>query len=411
MRADATMMTSHQPAPVPGVRPGWALPRAAYHDPAIFRRELTDVFHGGWLLAATSAQVANLGDTLTWTVGPESVLLVRTAQGNLSAMHNTCRHRGCRIKPDGTDHGRALVCPYHNWAYRLDGSFVGAPHMGDAITAELQSDLGLAPVSVREFAGLVFVCFAENPPPIEPACDAITAQVARYRPEATQIVSAHHYEVAANWKVLVENNRECYHCSPNHPEFCLSNYELGMSGDSRTNKRYEAVAAQQRSRWEEQGFPVDDVSFPDGDFFRVARLPLKDGFLTESMSGRLVGPLLGDLTSPDVGSVRIVTLPNSWIHVNADYVMATRLTPIDENTTHVDVTFQVREGARAGIDYEIDDVAAVWVATSEQDWALCENTAAGIASSGYRPGPLSPITEISVMDFHAWWAHRLGRVS
>jgi Rieske 2Fe-2S family protein len=283
--------------------------------------------------------------------------------------------------------------------------------MGDAITAELRSDLGLAPVSVREFAGLVFVCFAENPPPIEPACDAITAQVARYRPEATQIVSAHHYEVAANWKVLVENNRECYHCSPNHPEFCLSNYELGMSGDSRTNKRYEAVVAQQRSRWEEQGFPVDDVSFPDGDFFRVARLPLKDGFLTESMSGRLVGPLLGDLTSPDVGSVRIVTLPNSWIHVNADYVMATRLTPIDENTTHVDVTFQVREGARAGIDYEIDDVAAVWVATSEQDWALCENTAAGIASSGYRPGPLSPITEISVMDFHAWWAHRLGRVS
>ncbi|MDT5298209.1 MAG: glycine betaine catabolism, partial [Mycobacterium sp.] len=69
MRADATMMTSHQPAPVPGVRRGWALPSAAYHDPAIFRRELTDVFHGGWLLAATSAQVANPGDTLTWTVG------------------------------------------------------------------------------------------------------------------------------------------------------------------------------------------------------------------------------------------------------------------------------------------------------------------------------------------------------
>jgi Rieske 2Fe-2S family protein len=91
--------------------------------------------------------------------------------------------------------------------------------------------------------------------------------------------------------------------------------------------------------------------------------------------------------------------------------MATRLTPIDERTTHVDVTFQVLQGARAGIDYEIGDVAAVWVATSEQDWALCEKTAAGIASSAYRPGPLSPITESSVMDFHAWWARRLGRVA
>jgi Rieske 2Fe-2S family protein len=254
----------------------------------------------------------------------------------------------------------------------------------------------------------VFVCFAEEPPPIQPACEAITAHVGRYRLEATETVSAHHYEVSANWKLLVENNRECYHCSPNHPEFCLSNYELGMSGDSRTNTRYEAAVAKQRTRWSEQGLPVDDVSFPGGDFFRVARLPLKDGYLTESMSGQLVGPLLGDLNSPDAGSVRIVTLPNSWIHVNADYVMATRLTPIDENTTDVDVTFQVRDGARAGIDYEIDDVAAVWVATSEQDWELCEKTAAGVGSSGYRPGPLSPVTENSVIDFHAWWAQRLG---
>lgn len=397
-------------APVSGVRPGWALPSVAYRDPEIFRRELTEVFCSGWLFAATSAQVAKPGDSLTWTVGTESVLLVRGADGLLAALHNTCRHRGCRIKPDGAEHIRGLVCPYHNWGYRLDGSFAGAPHMGEAITAELRADLGLVPVAVREFAGLIFVCFAENPPPIEPACDAITAHVARYRPEAIQIVSTHHYEVAANWKVLVENNRECYHCASNHPEFCLSNYELGMSGDSRTNKRYEAAVAQQRNRWAELGFPVEDVSFPNGDFFRVARLPLKDGFVTESMSGQLVGPLLGDLTSPDVGSIRIVTLPNSWIHINADYVMATRLTPIDESTTHIDVTFGVRQGATAGIDYDIDDVVAVWVATSEQDWSLCEKTAAGIASAAYRPGPLSTVTESSVMDFHTWWAGKLGGV-
>lgn len=402
------MMTSPDQGPALNIRPGWALPSAAYHDPAIYRQELTDIFHGGWLFAATSAQLANPGDTLTWTVGSESVVLARTISGTVAALHNTCRHRGCRIAPDGAAQGRALVCPYHNWAYRLDGSFAGAPHMGDALTAELRSELGLIPMPVTEFAGLIFVCFSQSPPPIERAREAITAHVGRYRAEATQITSIHHYEVDANWKVLVENNRECYHCSPNHPEFCLSNYELGMPGDSRTNQRYQEVVTRQRHRWSEQGLPVDDVSFPDGDFFRVARLPLKDGYLTESMSGQLVGPLLGDLTSPDVGSIRIVTLPNSWIHVNADYVMATRLTPIDENTTHVDVTFQVRDGARTGIDYEIDDVAAVWVATSEQDWALCEKTYAGIRSAGYRPGPLSPVTEGSVVDFHIWWAHRLG---
>jgi Rieske 2Fe-2S family protein len=389
-------------------RPGWSLPRRAYHDPNLFARELEAAFHGGWLFATTSAQLTQTGDAVTWTVGTESVILVRDADGQVRGHHNTCRHRGCRLREDGATRARAIVCRYHNWAYRLDGTFAGAPHMGEAIAPEDRAVLGLGPVHVREFAGLVFVCFAADPPPIASAVTAISAQLERHRPEHTKVVATHHYTVRANWKVLVENNRECYHCAGNHPEFCLSNYELGMSGDTRTNPRYEAALATQREQWAAQGLPTEDVSFPDGDFFRVTRLPMKDGYVTESVSGELVGPLLGDLASAHVGSVRIVTLPNSWIHVNADYVMATRLTPLDPATTAVDVTFQVHADATEGVDYDVDELSAVWLATSEQDWVLCEATAAGISSRAYRPGPLSPVTEGSVIAFHAWWARRLG---
>jgi glycine betaine catabolism A len=389
--------------------PGHALPQQAYHDQALFDHELASVFHAGWLFAATSAQLPLPGDTLTWTVGTESVVIARGDDGRVRAHHNVCRHRGCRLRGDGQAHSRALVCPYHNWAYRLDGTFAGAPHMADSVPAAERGDYGLRPVHVAEFAGLVFVCFAASaPPPIGPASQAISAHLARYQVADTTVISSHRYTVGANWKLLVENNRECYHCAPNHPEFCLSNYDLGMSGDTRTNARYQAALAAQRAEWSANGLPARDVSFPDGDFFRVARLPMKDGYLTESMDGALVAPLLGDLPGPRVGSVRIVTLPNSWIHVNADYVMATRLTPLDIATTAVDVTFQVRSGAREGSDYDAAKVCAVWLATSEQDWRLCEATAAGIASGAYVPGPLSPVTEGSVAEFHSWWEAKLN---
>jgi Rieske 2Fe-2S family protein len=269
-----------------------------------------------------------------------------------------------------------------------------------------RSQLSLAPVAVQEVCGLVFVSFADQPPGFEAARAALSDHLLPHRPEATKVIARHRYTVGANWKLLVENNRECYHCLPNHAEFCLSNYELGMSGDLRTNARYEGALAGQRALWAAQGLSTTDVSFPGGDFFRVARLPLKEGFVTESLSGELVAPLLGDLRSPDAGSVRIIGLPNLWAHVNADYVMTTRLTPVDPGTTVVDVVFAVREDAE-GVDE--DAVAAVWVATSEQDWALCEANAAGIGSRAYRPGPLSPITEGPVAAFHDWWWRALGQ--
>jgi Rieske 2Fe-2S family protein len=279
--------------------------------------------------------------------------------------------------------------------------------MGPEVRAR-RAELGLVPLALRVVGGLVFVCLSEDPPPFDELAAAVDAHLAAYRTDRTQVVARHHYRVRANWKVLVDNNRECYHCSANHQSFCLSNFELGMAGDTRSNSRYEAAVADQRARWVERGLPTEDVSFPDGSFLRVARLPLRDGFLTETVTGGLAAPLLGDLTDAHVGSVRLITLPNSWSHVNADYVMTTRLTPVDVGSTDVDVVFLVRDDAVEGRDYDVEDVARVWVATSEEDWALCEANAAGIASRAYRPGPLSPVTENSVAAFHAWWLRCLG---
>jgi Rieske 2Fe-2S family protein len=172
---------------------------------------------------------------------------------------------------------------------------------------------------------------------------------------------------------------------------------------------YEAHLRRETARWESLGLAPADVSFPGGSFYRVSRLPLKEGFTTESLDGGLTAPIMGDLTDPRTGSLRLITLPNLWAHANSDYAMTTRLLPLDPGRTQVDVCFLVRGDAVEGVDYDPERVAHVWKATSEEDWQLCENNYAGIKSRAYEPGPLSPLTESSVDQFAGWYTAELSR--
>lgn len=386
--------------------PGRSLPRELYLDDAVFAEDLRRIFYRGWLFAGHSCDVPDPGDFLVYEVGAESVLLVRDADGRLRAHFNVCRHRGSRIAVTEQGRAKALVCPYHQWVYALDGRLRSARLMGEEFDP---TGYGLRPASVRELGGLLFVCMAPEPPPFEPAAQAIAPQLGPHRLDRAKVVARHRYDVNANWKLLVENNRECYHCRGGHPEFCRSNFDLGMNGDPRVDGAYGAILEQQYERWTALGLAPREVSFPGGSWYRVARLPLKEGFLTESLDGRLVGPLLGDLPEPDTGSLRVVTLPNSWVHANCDYAVTTRLTPLAADRTRVDLAFLVRHDAVQGVDFDVARVAEVWRATSEQDWQLCENNHAGIRSIAYEPGPYSAITENSVESFVRWYVTELGR--
>jgi Rieske 2Fe-2S family protein len=389
-------------------RSGYSLPQDYYVDPDVLELDLEHAFARQWLFVAASGELPLPGDVLTWSVGRESVLVTRDLDGSLSAHHNVCRHRGCRLRTDGPGSARVVVCPYHQWSYGLDGRLRGAPHMGAELARET---LGLRPVHLRDLGGLLFVCFADEPPGFDPAVEVVEPQLRLHEIARTRVAARQHYRVQANWKLLVENNRECYHCRVNHPEFCLSNFDVGVGGDLRHSRAFDAALAEHWRRWVAAGLAPRESNFEDGGFFRVARLPLRPGYVTESLTGRLIAPVLGRLPSPDVGSLRLITLPNSWTHVNADYAVTTRLTPIAPDRTDVAVTFLVREDAVEGRDYSVPELTAVWQATSEQDWSLCEQSAAGVRSRGYLPGPLSPVTEGSVGAFHEWYLRVLPNLS
>lgn len=382
---------------------GRGLARGFYLDPDVFEADLADVFAGTWLFAGHLADVPDRGDYRVVEVAGESLLLWHGGDGAVRAFHNVCRHRGARLATQCAGNAAALRCGYHQWTYRSTGALAGARLMGDGFEPRRWP---LLEVAVEVLDGLVFVCLGDDPPDIGPARAALHRHLAPYELAATRVLVRERYTVEANWKIVVENNRECYHCLVCHPEFTLTNYDLGLPGDDRAPDEYTARRAEARSRWRAAGLATDEESFVDGQWYRIARLPLKPGFVTETLSGRPAAPLLGRLDDPDAGSVRIIGLPNFWAHVNSDYAMTTRLNPVTPERTDVEVTFLVRSDAM--LDADADDVATVLRATFEQDVELCEQVAAGVRSRAYVPGPYSPLTEASVDQFVTWYLHRLG---
>lgn len=384
--------------------PGMTLPQGFYTDQTIFETEMQAIFCTQWLFAGHSCDVAQPGQYFTLPIGRESVIVIRDRDGTLRAHFNVCRHRGSKLAWHDRGWVKTLVCPYHGWVYQLDGTLQAARFMEDFTCDEYP----LVSAAIREVAGLIFVCLSPQPPDFVMPAAAIAPQLLPHQLEQAKVIVRDRYRVHANWKTILENNRECYHCQVAHPEFMLANYDAGLPGDDRNgNTRFQQTRAAAYQRWQTLGLSPHEVSFPNGSWFRITRLPLRDGFLTESLHGRLTAPPMVDVPDLDVGSLRLVGMPNFWGHANVDYTMTTQVIPISAHETQIDVAFLVRQDAVEGIDYAVDDVAAVWRATSAQDWQICEHNYAGICSSAYRPGRLSASMEASVTEFINWYLRQM----
>jgi len=116
---------------------------------------------------------------------------------------------------------------------------------------------------------------------------------------------------------------------------------------------------------------------------------------------------MGEYPHPDVGTLRMRTLPNFWNHSSCDHAVTTRLLPASPHRTHARVIWLVDENAVEGKDYTLDALLPFWQLTSEQDWEICENQQRGVMSSAYRPGPFSLYKEYNVDSFVRWYLHQL----
>ena len=397
-------------AGLPERTPGWTLPQAYFNDPELYRRDLERVWKTGWLFAGHTCEIPSTGDYFLVELDTESVIVIRGDRGSLHALHNVCRHRGSILCAEPCGHVSKLVCPYHQWAYDYDGRLLAWRGMQPDLD---KADFPLARVAIREVGGLIFINLSQDPSSFDVAAACFGPLAKPQGFDRARVAKAADYLVKANWKVVWENNRECYHCNVNHPQYIKANFDHFNADDTtpRIREDISAVVARSEARWSKDGLAPSHTDtgmtrFPDaagGIWFSANRTPLVEGWVSETMDGKQVAPLMGDYQDADVGTLRMRALPNFWNHSSCDHGVSTRLLPMGPQLTAIRVWWLVAGTAVEGRDYDLEKLMPFWQLTSEQDWLICERQQKGINSSAYRPGPYSTFKEYNVEGFVQWY--------
>lgn len=395
-------------------RPGWSLPRPFYGHETVYRADLEHIWRKGWLFAGHACEIRNPGDWLTLQVETDSLIVIRGEDGAVRALHNVCRHRGSQIVAPGRGSTKRLVCPYHQWTYDTKGALTFCRGMHELDKAEFS----LKKVQCEVVEGLIFISLAENPAPFAAARELMAPYLKPQGLERAKVAKQVDYEIHANWKLVWENNRECFHCNINHPQYIKANWDH-YNADDTTPEIKESIAravARSEAKWADAGLAVSHretgmTQFPDaerGIWYSANRTALVAGWVSESMDGKQVATLMGSYNDADVGTLRARTLPNFWNHSSCDHGVSTLLLPSGPRTTLARVTWLVHEDAVEGRDYQLERLMPFWQLTSEQDWAICERQQKGVDSSAYEPGPYSKYKEYNVDAFVRWYVKTLA---
>ena len=399
-------------------REGHGMPRDFYNTDALYAEEMTRIWQGGWLFAGFTIEIPKPGDYLTLTVDNTPVLVMRDDAGEVRAFHNVCRHRGTLLCRQESGHVRAIICPYHSWTYSRQGALIACQGMQEDLD---KSKLGLKPQHTEVVAGLIYVSLADSssasPPAFKPLRDEFGRAAKQQGFDHAKIAKIIDYEVPSNWKLVWENNRECFHCVRCHPQYYKANFDVYEEefASEAVKQQMAAAVARTQSKWAAQGIEITHkhgglASFPDPDrglWYAADRTMMAEGYDTESMDGKRVAPLMGDYTDADVGVLRMRSMPNFWVHASCDHAVAARLLPSGPRSTKVRGYWLVHEDAVEGKDYDLEKMLPFWHLTNEQDWDICKWQQKGVDSVGYEPGPLSTRKEYNVDAFIRWYLQQM----
>jgi glycine betaine catabolism A len=393
---------------------GYSLEAPFYISPEVFDLDVAAVFAKHWLFSAAESEIPDAGDYVTIDIGPYSVIILRDDDEEIRAFHNVCRHRGSRLLNESCGSVGNIVCPYHQWTYRTDGELIFAesqPHTFD------RSRFGLKPIHVRNVAGLIFVCLDENPPAdFDEVAEFIEPYLTPYGLPTAKVAHQIDLTEEGNWKLVMENNRECQHCDGAHPELVSAYFPLfGYTEEDITPRqrpvfeRYQAAAVDLERACSLRGFPREGRreldNRPTG--FQLTHMPLDGAGISFAPEGAQVcKKLMGSLTEPKFGDLSVHMQPNSWFHLLSDHAVVFRVLPLSADKSIVRTTWLVHPDAKEGVDYDIDSLTAVWRATNNEDRELVVGTQNGVTNPGYVPGPYS-LVEDDVEAFVNWYVKRV----
>ena len=392
-------------------RPGFAIDAYFYRSPVVYRKELDEILYRSWLYAGHVSQVAKPGDCFTYELGEDSVVVVRDGRGEIHALMNVCRHRGARICEGARGSLKTLVCPYHGWVYELDGRLKTARDMH--VSADFDPDryaLKRALCTVHE--GLIFINCDPHAGPFDSALGTIAPALRPYGLPEARIAHRQNYPVEANWKLVLENYLECYHCATAHRAYArLHTLEaLGAEVEALNAKMLERAEAATGVAGIDHKHYQAYCSSPDfGCCAYTSRYALYDGFRTGSRGGEPVAPLMGEFKGYDGGAGDFQFGPLAFMLNYPDHCVLYRFTPRGIDSTDMDLVWFVRGDAEEGRDYEREAVTWLWDRTSREDQHIITRNSQGVHSRFFEPGPYHPEHESMCIEFVDWYLSALER--
>ena len=357
------------------------LQRDFYFSEEIFARERERIFYREWFCVAREEQLPEAGDYLALNLAGESVLLVRNHDA-LAAFYNVCRHRGSQLVAEGSQ-GKftsGIRCPYHSWTYTLEGALRTAPFL-DEEAGLTKGELSLHPIGVESWGGFIFLnltptAAAERDYPLARQLDAVPERLCRYPLAELRSARRIVYQVQANWKVMLENYNECYHCAPVHPELCRLVPAFRHRGGA-------------------------DLDWERG-------IPHREGAWTFTQSGTSIrSPFAGLNDDERVRHKGELIYPNLLLSLSAEHVAAFTVWPHGPEQTTIVCDFLFHPAEMAKPDFDPTDAVEFWDLVNRQDWAICESVQRGMRSRVFQWGYYAPMESAS-LDIRRYIREKLG---
>ena len=357
------------------------LPREAYLEAGWFAREMSSIFSSQWVMAGRLADFTP-GRMRRVQVGAAPVIVARSGDGDVSAFHNSCPHRGselCRAEEEPL--GKLIRCPYHAFSFAVaDGALVATGHAVPTPDFD-RSAHGLKRVATRVWNGFLFLNLSAEP-------GELMADVGLHTLDnwpMDGLVTGHHWEteIACNWKTFWENYSECLHCPGIHPELCdmVPIYGKGIMGPS------EAL-----------GWTPEEPARPN----------LRDGASSWTMSGAPCGPVFPNLTEAErlAGYSFVTFWPSTYVVAHVDYVRSVRIQPLAPERTRLVAEWYFSPETLAQPGFEPAAVADFAKIVMEQDGKASEMNQRGMQSPAFRAARLMP-EEYEIHRFHQWVLNKM----
>lgn len=336
------------------------LPARYYQDPAHFKKEIESFFYEKWACVGREEQISKPGDYFLVDHAGESLIVTKDESGTPRAFFNVCRHRGTRLceKSEGSFKSR-ISCPYHAWSFALDGSLKAAPQM-DESPGFCRDDYPLHKAHIATWDGHLWVSLAKAPVPLETQLAGVWKKFSSWKMQDLVLGKRIHYDIHANWKLIIQNYSECLHCPVIHPT--LKKLSHWLSGDNEPASRE----------------------------YLGGCMTLNENVESMTVTGKTKRAILPGLNDHERRHVYYYWLPpNLLLSLHPDYMMTHTLWPKSEKLTKVICEFHFHPSETAKTDFDPNDAAEFWDQVNREDWHVSELSQLGIASRAYTPGPYS----------------------